>query len=98
MLAGASAGTPGNLSRRRGWQDPPVANGNLDAIVAQAEHDRTRLDANALGPVSLTALGIASVVGAGIFVTTGEAAARYAGPAVVFSFLIAGLAAGVTAL
>jgi APA family basic amino acid/polyamine antiporter len=98
MLAGASAGTPGNLSRRRGWQDPPVANGNLDAIVAQAEHDRSRLDANALGPVSLTALGIASVVGAGIFVTTGEAAARYAGPAVVFSFLIAGLAAGVTAL
>jgi APA family basic amino acid/polyamine antiporter len=75
-----------------------VAGTNLDAIVAQAGRDRKRLDSGALGPVSLTLLGIASVVGAGIFVTTGEAAARYAGPAVVISFVIAGLAAGVTAL
>ena len=40
-----------------------------DAILAQAEIDRDRLDSGAFGPVSLTALGIASVVGAGIFVT-----------------------------
>jgi APA family basic amino acid/polyamine antiporter len=72
--------------------------GNIDAVIAQAKRDRDRLDSAAVGPVSLTAIGIASVVGAGIFVTTGEAAARYAGPGVVFSFLLAGLAAGVTAL
>ena len=71
---------------------------NLDAIVGQAHRDRARLDSAAMGPASLTALGIASVVGAGIFVTTGEAASKYAGPAVILSFLFAGIAAGVTAL
>jgi basic amino acid/polyamine antiporter, APA family len=75
-----------------------VAATDLDAIVVQANRDRNRLDAAAVGPFSLTAIGIASVVGAGIFVTTGEAAARYAGPAVVISFALAGLAAGITAL
>ena len=75
-----------------------MAAGNIDAVIAQAKRDRKRLDSAAIGPLSLTAIGIASVVGAGIFVTTGEAAARYAGPAVVLSFLLAGLAAGVTAL
>jgi APA family basic amino acid/polyamine antiporter len=71
---------------------------NLDAILAQAETDRSRMDSRALGSVSLTALGIASVVGGGIFATTGVAAAEYAGPAVIISFLLAGLAAAVTAL
>ena len=71
---------------------------NIDAVIAQAKIDRGRLDSNALGPFSLTALGVASVVGAGIFVTTGDAAAEFAGPAVIFSFLLAGIAAAVTAL
>lgn len=77
---------------------PLVAQSNLDAIISQAETDRNRLDSKVLGPVSLTALGIASVVGGGIFATTGVAAAKYAGPAVVISFLLAGIAAAVTAL
>jgi APA family basic amino acid/polyamine antiporter len=46
----------------------------------------------ALGPWNLTALGIGAIIGAGIFVLTGQAAARYAGPAIVYSFLLAGLA------
>ncbi|HKJ36283.1 MAG TPA: amino acid permease [Solirubrobacterales bacterium] len=71
---------------------------NLDAVIAQAKADRGRLDSAAFGPFSLTALGIASVVGAGIFVTTGQAAAEFAGPAVAISFVLAGLAAGATAL
>ena len=75
-----------------------MAAGNIDAVIAQAKRDRKRLDSAAIGPFSLTAIGIASVVGAGIFVTIGEASARYAGPAVIFSFILAGLAAGVTAL
>jgi APA family basic amino acid/polyamine antiporter len=71
---------------------------NLDAILATAEHDRTRLNSNALGAFSLTLLGVASVVGAGIFVVTGDAAAHYAGPAVLISFILAGIVAGLTAL
>jgi APA family basic amino acid/polyamine antiporter len=45
-----------------------------------------------LGPVSLTALGVGAIIGAGIFVLTGQAAAQYAGPAIVLSFVIAGIA------
>ena len=44
-----------------------------------------------LGPVSLTALGVGAVIGSGIFVVTGVVAAVYTGPAVVLSFIIAGL-------
>jgi APA family basic amino acid/polyamine antiporter len=46
----------------------------------------------ALGPLNLTALGIGAVIGAGIFVLTGQAAAKYAGPAIVLSFILAGFA------
>lgn len=77
---------------------PPVPSANLDAVVAQARRDRERMDSRAMGTFSLTALGIASVVGGGIFATTGVASAEYAGPAVVISFVLAGLAAAVTAL
>jgi APA family basic amino acid/polyamine antiporter len=45
----------------------------------------------ALGPWHLISLGIGCIIGAGIFVLTGHAAAGYAGPGVVFSFAIAGL-------
>src|SRR3984885_6644677 len=45
-----------------------------------------------LGPVSLTALGIGCIIGAGIFVLTGTAAAQYAGPALTLSFVIGGIA------
>jgi len=77
---------------------PGSDRGNLDAILATAEHDRTRLNSSALGAFSLTLLGVASVVGAGIFVVTGDAAAHYAGPAVLISFILAGVVAGLTAL
>ncbi len=42
--------------------------------------------------LNLTTLGIGAVIGAGIFVITGQAAAQYAGPAIVISFLISGFA------
>jgi APA family basic amino acid/polyamine antiporter len=77
---------------------PDKDRGNLDAILATAEHDRTRLNSSALGAFSLTLLGVASVVGAGIFVVTGDAAAHYAGPAVLISFILAGIVAGLTAI
>jgi amino acid transporter len=44
-----------------------------------------------LGPVTLTALGIGAVIGAGIFVATGKAANDTAGPALMVSYLIAGV-------
>src|ERR1700743_3524997 len=45
----------------------------------------------ALGPLHLVTLGIGAIIGAGIFVLTGHAAAEFAGPGVVISFAIAGL-------
>lgn len=44
-----------------------------------------------LGKWSLTALGVGSVIGAGIFVMTGLAAKEYAGPALAISFIVAGM-------
>ncbi|MGQ0741774.1 MAG: amino acid permease [Alphaproteobacteria bacterium] len=46
----------------------------------------------ALGPVQLILLGIGMIIGAGIFVITGHAAAAHAGPAIVLSFVLAGTA------
>ncbi len=51
-----------------------------------------------LGPVDLTLLGIGAIVGAGIFVLTGVAAATKAGPAIVLSYVIAGVACAFSAL
>jgi len=53
----------------------------------QGEHGLRR----ALGPVNLVTLGIGAIIGAGIFVITGSAAAQFAGPAIVLSFLLAGV-------
>ena len=46
----------------------------------------------ALTATNLTTLGIGGIIGAGIFVLTGQAAAQYAGPAIVISFIISGIA------
>ena len=51
-----------------------------------------------LGPWGLTALGIGAVIGGGIFVITGQAAAEHAGPAIVMSFIMAAICCSFTAL
>jgi APA family basic amino acid/polyamine antiporter len=51
-----------------------------------------------IGPVGLTAIGVGAIIGSGIFVTTGEVAARHAGPGVVLSYVVAGLACALAAL
>lgn len=51
-----------------------------------------------MGALDLTALGVGAIIGTGIFVLTGVAAANYAGPAVVISFVISGVAAGLAAI
>jgi APA family basic amino acid/polyamine antiporter len=51
-----------------------------------------------LGPVDLTLLGIGAIIGTGIFVLTGQAAAAHAGPAVVLSMIVAGIASALAAI
>src|SRR5882757_4534816 len=52
----------------------------------------------ALGAMNLTALGVGAIIGTGIFVLTGTVAAQNAGPAVVLSFVLAGIASIFAAL
>src|SRR5437899_1183098 len=52
----------------------------------------------ALGALNLTLLGIGAIIGTGIFVLTGTVAAVNAGPAVVLSFILAGIASSFAAL
>src|ERR1700683_4266434 len=63
----------------------------LSRLVAEADAGEIHLK-RTLGPVNLVALGIGAIIGAGLFSLTGIAAADNAGPAVVFSFIIAALA------
>lgn len=60
----------------------------LDESSEGGEHSLKR----ALGATNLITLGIGAIIGAGIFVLTGAAAAQYAGPAIVLSFILAGVA------
>ena len=64
----------------------------------QAEANNDQRLRRALGPLNLAALGIGAIVGTGIFVLTGTVAAQNAGPAVVLSFLLAGVASVFAAL
>ncbi|MBL7849761.1 MAG: amino acid permease [Cyclobacteriaceae bacterium] len=60
--------------------------------VLQAESGSEKGLKRTLGKYNLIALGIGAVIGAGIFVLTGQAAAQYAGPAVTISFIVSALA------
>jgi APA family basic amino acid/polyamine antiporter len=64
----------------------------------QAEAHNERGLKRALGPVDLTAIGVGGIIGAGVFVLTGQAAAHYAGPAIVLSFVLAAVACGFAGL
>src|SRR5580765_8386464 len=44
-----------------------------------------------LGPLQLTSLGVGAIIGAGIFVATGSAAHNVAGPALMLSYVVAGI-------
>src|SRR5260370_3889201 len=81
------SGVRAQLSRRK-----PLA-----ALMADADSRSGGLK-RALGALDLTLLGIGAIVGAGIFVLTGVAAAKYAGPAITMSFVLAGFACAMAAL
>jgi APA family basic amino acid/polyamine antiporter len=63
----------------------------LAALQAEAAADHAHGLRKALSATNLVSLGIGAIIGAGIFVLTGQAAAQYAGPAIAISFLISGL-------
>ena len=63
----------------------------IDVLCAEADEAGEHSLKRALGAVNLVSLGIGAIIGAGIFVLTGAAAAKYAGPAVVLSFILAGI-------
>jgi APA family basic amino acid/polyamine antiporter len=67
---------------------------NLLLEEAKGENRLRRI----LGPVTLTSLGVGAIIGTGIFVLTGVAAHDKAGPALILSFVIAGIACVFAAL
>jgi len=69
---------------------------SVDVLLADlaGEHRLRRV----LGPVSLTALGVGAIIGAGIFVLTGLAARDHAGPGLMLSFVVAGFGCALAAL
>jgi len=69
----------------------------LDLIMQEPEVEQNQLR-RVLGPMGLVSLGIGVVVGAGIFVLSGHAAAAYAGPAIVLSFIISAIGCALAGL
>ncbi len=70
---------------------------SVDDIVRGGEADGHKLS-KSLGPFSIMAMGIGAIIGAGIFVLTGTAAAQYAGPGIMLSFVLGGVACGFVGL
>jgi APA family basic amino acid/polyamine antiporter len=69
---------------------------SIEQLVSDVEHGKHLK--RALSAVDLTLLGIGAIIGTGIFVLTGTAAANQAGPAITASYMLAGLACGFAAL
>ncbi|HNY08209.1 MAG TPA: amino acid permease, partial [Bacteroidales bacterium] len=63
----------------------------MSQLMSEAQGESHGLK-RTLTRLNLTTLGVGAIIGAGIFVLTGQAAAMYAGPAIVISFMISGLA------
>jgi APA family basic amino acid/polyamine antiporter len=70
---------------------------SIEQLVGDAEHGAKALKRTLTG-LDLTLLGIGAIIGTGIFVLTGTAAANQAGPAIVLAYVAAGLACGFAAL
>jgi APA family basic amino acid/polyamine antiporter len=74
-----------------------MATKQIPDLIESAKGEKGGLR-RALGPVHLTTFGIGAIIGAGIFVLTGQAAALYAGPAIVLSFILCGIGSGFAGL
>jgi APA family basic amino acid/polyamine antiporter len=69
-----------------------LAKKSIETIMLEAQEVGEHSLRRALGPLNLVTLGIGAIIGAGIFVITGQAAAQFAGPAIIISFVLAGIA------
>lgn len=65
---------------------------DINTLLAEGSETGEHALRRALGPLNLLTLGIGAIIGAGIFVITGQAAAQFAGPAILISFVLAGIA------
>ena len=70
----------------------------ISAIIAEAEETGTHTFKKTLTSLDLTMLGIGAIIGTGIFVLTGQAAGKHAGPAVIISMILAGIVSAFAAL
>ncbi|PZO08543.1 MAG: amino acid permease [Alphaproteobacteria bacterium] len=71
----------------------------LKKSIAQIQKEAAKSELKrTLGPINLMSLGIGAIIGAGIFVLTGQVASAHAGPAIMFSFVLAGIACGLAGL
>ena len=71
---------------------PLFATKSVETLMRESGETGEHCLKRALGPINLVTLGIGAIIGAGIFVITGQAAAQFAGPAIVISFVLAGIA------
>src|ERR1700709_1489787 len=69
---------------------------SVDDILESGEGEQQL--SKSLGALSITAMGIGAIIGAGIFVLTGTAAAQYAGPGIMLSFVLGGIVCGFVGL
>ncbi|MFK0299262.1 amino acid permease [Brevundimonas sp. NPDC090276] len=71
----------------------------LKKSIAQIQKEAAKSELKrTLGPLNLMSLGIGAIIGAGIFVLTGQVASANAGPAIMLSFVIAGIACALAGL
>jgi APA family basic amino acid/polyamine antiporter len=70
----------------------------ISQIIAEAEETGEHTLKKALSALDLTTLGIGAIIGTGIFVLTGQAAGKHAGPAVIISMVLAGIVSAFAAL
>jgi basic amino acid/polyamine antiporter, APA family len=71
---------------------------SIEQLKAEAAETGGHSLKRVLGPINLVTLGIGAIIGTGIFVLTGEAAAQYAGPGIVLSMVLAGFASALAGL
>src|ERR1700681_4861401 len=71
--------------------NPLFATKSMTTLMQEAGQTGEHSLKRALGPVNLVTLGIGAIIGAGIFVITGSAAALYAGPSIMLSYVLAGI-------
>ena len=81
-----------------GWLTSLTTTKSIEQLHAEASPAGGHSLKRVLGPVQLVMLGIGDIIGAGIFVLAGLAAAQYGGPAILLSFVLAAIACSFAAL